>query len=127
MNLINKSVYLSGQVRIRVIRQWLNYLVKLYDIKTDMSALDQNESVASTSIAGDYEAVAERIYIERAPESDVLAARQRMKDTFNIDWVTRPTTATTVANTFTRNICVECLNYISYFYYHRPVLIRVVG
>jgi hypothetical protein len=72
---------------------WLNYLVKstLYKlyIKVDMSALDQNEPVAS-----------ERIDME----SDVLAARQHMKATFNIDCATRTTTATTRGNTFTRNV-----------------------
>jgi hypothetical protein len=74
-----------------------------------------------TSTAGDDEAVAERIDIERAPESDVLAARQHM-DTFNMDSSTRTTTATTLGNTYldlnvhtqhTQNICVEWLNYIS--------------
>jgi hypothetical protein len=103
-NLIHKSVYLGEYFRKRVIRQWLNYLVKstlykLYDIKIDMSALDQNEPIASTSTAGDDEAVAERIDtkhmdMERAPESEVLAARQHRKGTFSIDCTTRTSTAT---------------------------------
>ncbi|EZA46684.1 hypothetical protein X777_03551 [Ooceraea biroi] len=54
-----------------------------------------------------------------------------MKNTFNIDCATRATTGTTLGNTcldftFTRNISVECLNYISYFSYHHPVLNRMV-
>jgi uncharacterized protein YacL (UPF0231 family) len=61
-----------------IICQWLNHLVKstlykLYDIKTEMSALDQNEPVASTSTANNEEAFGEQIDIEqvdieRAPE-----------------------------------------------------------
>jgi hypothetical protein len=54
-----------------------------------------------------------------------------MKNTFNIDCATRATTGTTLGNAcldliFTRSISVQCLNYISYFSYHRPVLNRVV-
>jgi hypothetical protein len=50
-------------------------------MKVGMSALDQNEPVASTSTVNEKEAVGEQIDteqmdIERAPELDVLAARQ---------------------------------------------------
>jgi hypothetical protein len=43
-NSIHKSVYLSGYVRKRIKRQWLNYFVKstlykLYDMKRDTRAL----------------------------------------------------------------------------------------
>jgi hypothetical protein len=54
-----------------------------------------------------------------------------VKNTFNIDCVTRAMTGTTLGNTcldliFTCNISVECLNYISYFSYHHLVLNRVM-
>jgi hypothetical protein len=65
-NLIHKSVYLGGYVCRRVICQRLNHLVKLmlyklYSIKIEMSALDQNEPVASTSMVNDKETVSEQI------------------------------------------------------------------
>jgi hypothetical protein len=50
-----------------------------------------------------------------------------MKNTFNIDCVTNTTLGTTCLDLIiTRNISVECLNYILYFSYHRPELNRVV-
>jgi hypothetical protein len=67
-NLMHKSVYLRGYVCNQVTCQWLNHLVKstlykLYDMKIEVSALDQNEPIASTSTANNEEAVSEQIDI----------------------------------------------------------------
>jgi hypothetical protein len=45
-----------------------------------------------------------------------------MKNTFNTDWATGTTLGSACLDlSFTRNISVECLNDISYIWYHRPV------
>jgi hypothetical protein len=51
-----------------------------------------------------------------------------LKNTFNMHCATRATPGSTCLDLIlTRNICVECLNYISHFSYHRPVLTRMVS
>jgi len=52
-----------------------------------------------------------------------------MKSKFNLDCIS--SASTTLGNmcvdlTFTRNISVQTLPYVSYFSYHRPVLNRLV-
>ena len=52
-----------------------------------------------------------------------------MKSKFNLDCISSAYTGlgnTCIDQTFTRNISVQALPYVSYFSYHRPVLNRLM-